>query len=117
MPGTTVTPSTPMEEIHLDFKTGLPESGGFRNCLVSICGLTRYVLLMPVSTRAMEEVVRALVRFVFCVFGIPRVVVADNEFRGQLMDALSTTCQLGACSRGMRKGGFGGVAATCAAMS
>ena len=89
--GTVPTPSTPFSVIHVDHKGPLPSkrSDKYNNILVVTCALTRFTLLIPVTSTTAEETLRALVARVFCVFGHPAVIVSDNgpAFCSGLSDA------------------------------
>ena len=43
-----------------------------------VCALTRYTLHIPCKTVTAEETLKILVSRVFCVFGMPAVIVSDN---------------------------------------
>ena len=89
-PGEVPMPSRPFETIHVDFKVGLPRSGGYTDILVCVDALTRYTIYIPLVNHTAAETFRALLAHVFCVYGIPKKIVADNEFDTKLLREMSS---------------------------
>ena len=89
-PGEVPEPSTPFHTLHIDYKVGLPVSGGYKHVLVVVCALTRYCLYIPATKIDAAETFRLLLAHVFCHFGIPVKIVADNggEFHSELSHEL-----------------------------
>ena len=88
-PGSSPTPGSPFEVIHLDHKGTLPLSGGFCHVLVVVCALTKFTLYIPTIDTKASTTLRALRDHVFSIFGYPLVIIHDNgsAFANRLMSA------------------------------
>jgi hypothetical protein len=79
-------PERPFQVLHVDYKTALPTSGGYRHILVVVCKLTRYCIFIPTATNDAAQTFRLLFMHVFCHYGIPQKIISDNgpEFSAAL---------------------------------
>ena len=76
--GTSATPEQPFQVIHIDHKGPLKRVGDYMHVLVVVCALTRFTLYIPVNSTTSQETLDALIKNVFCVFGFPLAIIADN---------------------------------------
>ena len=76
--GTSATPEQPFQVIHIDHKGPLKRVGNYMHILVVVCALTRFTLYLPVASTTSQETLDVLIKHVFCVFGFPLAIVADN---------------------------------------
>ena len=67
-------------------------TNGLTHVLVVVCALTKFTLYIPVRTTRGKDTFDALFTHVFCLFGTPLVVLADNgtAFANDLMQASAT---------------------------
>ena len=85
-------PSQPMEFIAMDLigEFHPASSKGNRYALRVICMLTGFTFCRPLKNKTAEEVVKAYLNHVCCVFGPSRKIFTDNgtEFKNKMWDAL-----------------------------
>ena len=81
-------PGAPFDIIGVDFLGPLPQSGDFRYVLVVMCHFSRYALCFPTIDRSPQTVAQIFLHSVFCIFGMPRVVLTDNgkEFDNRMLE-------------------------------
>ena len=83
----------PFQQINIDLKGPLRQSGGFSYILVVVDSFTRYTLYIPLPDKRAETIFRALLNDVFCHYGMPfgMTIVSDNgtEFENELQAEMS----------------------------
>ena len=68
--------------LYVDFIHGLPEFGGYDNCLVVTCCLTRFTRAFPCNTKITgQQTVKILVEQWFEHHGAPKEVQSDEDVR------------------------------------
>ena len=81
-------PPQPMEFITMDLIGGfhLASSKGNRCALTDICMLTDFTFCIPIKSKCTEEIVKAYLNHICCVFCPSRKILTDNgtEFRNKL---------------------------------
>jgi len=71
--------TSPMSILHVDCQGPLPLSKGFRYLLTCICSFSRFPFAWPIRSRSKEDIIDTLYRNLICVFGVPDILVCDNE--------------------------------------
>ena len=67
--------------IHVDY-TEMPKFGGYDFALVVTCGLTRFTRVIPYTKHITgEETIKILLEEWFCVYGAPKEINSDRDFR------------------------------------
>lgn len=70
------------EVVSMDFIPELPNSKGFNNILVIIDKLTKYTIIIPMTTQVTEEeTARLFFKHVVSKFGILHQVISDRDTR------------------------------------
>ena len=68
----------PFAELHIDVKNvGFTSYDGFKNLLVCVCPLTRYVVLIPIRNMDAITIAEAILQRIVFTFGKPKVIVSD----------------------------------------
>ena len=85
-------PSQPMEFIAMDLIDEFhpASSKGNRYALTVICMLTGFTFCIPLKNKTAEEVVKAYLNYVCCIFGPSRKILTDNgtKFKNKMWDAV-----------------------------
>ena len=85
-------PSQPMEFIAMDLigEFHPASSKGNRYALTVICMLTGFTFCIPLKNKTAEEVVKAYLNHICCIFGPSRKILTDNgtEFKNKMWDAV-----------------------------
>ena len=80
-------PVEKFEVVGIDFMTGLPDTGqGFDALMTVTCHLSKYVELVPCSTKSISvDVLKLFLQKVVCSYGFPKTTVSDRDsrFRGE----------------------------------
>jgi hypothetical protein len=76
-------PSRPFDTITMDFIPELPlTKSGFNNILVVVDKLTKFVVLIPTTTRIdAKETASLIYNRIVCRFGLPKEVITDRDSR------------------------------------
>jgi hypothetical protein len=86
----------PFDVLHVDL-VGPDTVDELGNTMTLSCvdHFTRFAILVPLANATSRTVAEALWRYVFCVFGIPRILFSDNgtQFCSDLMDQLAKLLQ------------------------
>ena len=70
----------PWEQIYVDIVGPLPKSiHGYRYILSVMDYFSKFVLYFPLRHATSKNVCNLLVDHIFCMFGVPRILVCDNE--------------------------------------
>lgn len=88
-PARTVLADYPWDHIQVDHIVDLPATAsGYHHILTVVDVLTGFTVLRALRTKGMEETTRKLWK-IFCTFGTPKILQADNAFRNELVDQLT----------------------------
>ena len=83
-------PSQPMEFIAMDLigEFHPASSKGNRYALTAVCMLTGFTFCIPLKNKSAEEVVKAYLDHIYCVFGPSRKILTDNgsEFKNKMWE-------------------------------
>ena len=83
-------PSQPMEFIAMDLigEFRPASSKGNRYALTAVCMLTGFTFCIPLKNKSAEEVVKAYLNHIYCVFGPSRKILTDNgsEFKNKMWE-------------------------------
>ena len=83
-------PSQPMKFIAMDLIGEFHPASSKGNCytLTAICMLTGFTFCIPLRTKTAEEVVKAYLNHICCVFGPSRKILTDNgtEFKNKMWE-------------------------------
>ena len=83
-------PTQPMEFIAMDLigEFHPASSKGNRYALTAICMLTRFTFCIPLKNKTAEEVVKAYLNHICCVFGPSKKILMDNgtEFKNKMWE-------------------------------
>ena len=83
-------PSQPMEFIAMDLigEFHPASSKGNRYTLTAVCMLTGFTFCIPLKNKSAEEVVKAYLNHIYCVFGPSRKIFTDNgsEFKNKMWE-------------------------------
>ena len=84
-----ITADQPWEHITLDLVTTLPPDAGYTNLLVVTDIFSKYVVLHPLKSKTMEEVV-SVFWSILAEYGLPKIMQSDNgtEFVNQVVDRM-----------------------------
>ena len=85
-------PESPWQRVHMDLLTSFNETRrGFKNILVIVDTLSRYVELIPLKSKTAYECATSFYRSFICRYGLPETIVTDNgtEFRNAFYDRLT----------------------------
>ena len=76
-------PVEKFEVVGIDFMTGLPDTGQGYDALMTVtCHLSKYVELIPCSTKSTSaEVLKLFLQKVVCRYGFPKTIVSDRDSR------------------------------------
>ena len=71
-------PDEPWSHIGIDLICDMPKNSfGFRNILVVVCYLTKFIVTRPLKTKTTKEVLSQL-QDIYLTFGVPRVIQHDQ---------------------------------------
>ena len=84
-------PSTPWRHIGMDLICDLPESAeGYKHVLVTVCYLSKYVVVRPLKSKTSEELIQNL-KDIYLDIGLPDIIQHDQgkEFTSSVRKYLS----------------------------
>jgi hypothetical protein len=78
VPSAVSTSTRPWETVALDIVSAKPSKEGYVKILTILDTFTRYVITVPLKSKTAEEVSKALMNNLFCVFGRPDNILTDD---------------------------------------
>ena len=82
------------DRVHMDLLGPLPDNLGMKYVMIVVDAYSKFLQLIPLENKTMEETSQALLDHWITIFGIPKVIVSDqgNEFTNSLMTTISRFC-------------------------
>ena len=90
-PSAVSTATHPWETVALDIVSAKPSKEGYVKILTILDTFTRYVITVPLRSKTAEEISKALMNSLFCVFGRPDSILTDDgkEFLNTALQAVN----------------------------
>ena len=82
----------PFQSISYDIKFLFPSATGEKYLFVAQCMITRFIVVVPLKTRTVEEIAEAFLKHIVLPYFVPSVIISDKEaaFTSKLIQTLCT---------------------------